>query len=142
MDNALHGIGRPWVTGRDLRPHSTAGAAAQIGWNLYKSRWQVELFFKWIKRHLRIKRFYGTSESAVKTQIWIAVSVYVLVAIVRRRLGLDESLYTLLQVLSVTVFEKILIQIALSRKPEQIDSITADNQLKLFAFFTRPTNAL
>jgi hypothetical protein len=73
---------------------------------LYKSRWQVELFFKWIKQHLRIKRFYGTSENAVKTQIWIAVSVYVLVAIIRKRLKLDASLYTLLQVFSVTVFEK------------------------------------
>jgi len=74
------------------------------------SRWQVELFFKWIKQHLRIKRFYGTSENAVKTQIWIAVSVYVLVAIVRKRLGLEASLYTLLQVLSVTIFEKMPLQ--------------------------------
>jgi IS4 transposase len=74
---------------------------------LYRSRWQVELFFKWIKQHLRIKRFYGTSENAVKTQIWIAVSVYVLVAIVKKRLTLDASLHTLLQILSVTVFEKI-----------------------------------
>jgi hypothetical protein len=79
---------------------------------LYKSRWRVELFFKWIKQHLRIKRFYGTSENAVKTQIWIAVSVYVLVAIVRKRLGLEASLYTLLQVLSVTIFEKMPIQSA------------------------------
>src|SRR5271157_273643 len=71
---------------------------------LYKSRWQVELFFKWIKQHLRIKRFFGTSENAVKTQIWIAVSVYVLVAIVKKRLALDASLYTLLQILSVTLF--------------------------------------
>src|ERR1700677_932026 len=74
--------------------------------DLYKSRWQVELFFKWIKQHLRIKKFYGTSENAVKTQIWIAVSVYVLVAIVRKRLNLDVSLYTLMQVCAVTVFEK------------------------------------
>jgi transposase len=74
--------------------------------DLYKSRWQVELFFKWIKQHLRIKAFYGTSENAVKTQIWIAVSVYVLVAIIRKRLKLDASLYTLMQVFSVTVFEK------------------------------------
>ncbi len=70
------------------------------------SRWQVELFFKWIKQHLRIKQFYGTSENAVKTQIWIAVSVYVLAAIVRKRLRLDVSLYTLMEVFSVTVFEK------------------------------------
>jgi hypothetical protein len=73
---------------------------------LYKARWQVELFFKWVKQHLRIKRFYGTSENAVKSQIWIAVSVYVLVAIVKKRLNLDASLYTLLQILSVTLFEK------------------------------------
>lgn len=99
---------------------------------LYKNRWQVELFFKWIKQHLRIKRFYGTSENAVKTQIWIAVSVYVLVAIVRKRLGLEASLYTLLQVLSVTVFEKMPIQTAFSGQAEQIDPLTDSNQLKLF----------
>jgi hypothetical protein len=75
-----------------------------------QSRWQVELFFKWIKQHLRIKAFYGTSENAVKTQIWIAVSVYVLVAIIRKRLKLDASLYTLMQVFSVTVFEKASIE--------------------------------
>src|SRR5580658_7372009 len=73
---------------------------------LYKNRWKVELFFKWIKQHLRIKKFYGTSENAVKTQIWIAVSVYVLVAIVKKRLGLEASLYTLLQIFSLTLFEK------------------------------------
>jgi len=101
---------------------------------LYKSRWQVELFFKWIKQHLRIKRFYATSENAVKTQIWIAISVYVLVAIVRKRLGLEVSLYTLLQVLSVTVFEKMPIQTALSGEAEQIDKSTEHNQLKLFGF--------
>ncbi len=74
---------------------------------LYKARWQVELFFKWIKQHLRIKQFYGTSENAVKTQIWIAVSVYVLVAIVKKKLNLNASLYTLLQIFSVTLFEKM-----------------------------------
>lgn len=74
--------------------------------DLYRSRWQVELFFKWIKQHLRIKAFYGTSENAVKTQIWIAISVYLLVAIVKKRLNLDASLYTILQIISVTVFEK------------------------------------
>jgi hypothetical protein len=73
---------------------------------LYKARWQVELFFKWIKQHLRIKAFYGTSENAVKTQIWIAVSVYVLVAILKKEYRLDQSLYTILQILSVTLFEK------------------------------------
>src|SRR5215471_18073004 len=85
---------------------------------LYKCRWHVELFFKWIKQHLRIKQFYGTSENAVKTQIWIAVSVYVLVAIVRKRLRLEVSLYTLLQVLSVTVFEKMPIQSAILTRPD------------------------
>lgn len=74
---------------------------------LYKCRWQVELFFKWIKQHLRIKAFYGTSENAVKTQIWIAVSVYVLVAIIRKRLHLEQNLYTILQILSITLFEKV-----------------------------------
>ena len=77
---------------------------------LYKARWQVELFFKWIKQHLRIKKFYGNSENAVKSQIWIAVSVYVLVAIVKKRLNLGASLYTLLQILSVTLFEKMPLQ--------------------------------
>jgi len=99
---------------------------------LYKSRWQVELFFKWIKQHLRIKRFYGTSENAVKTQIWIAVSVYVLVAIVRKRLALDASLYTLLQVLSLTLFEKMPILQALSREPAPTTDLAMDNQLSLF----------
>ena len=74
---------------------------------LYKSRWQVELFFKWIKQHLRIKTFYGTSENAVKTQIWIAISVYVLIAIIKKRLKIDLSLYTILQVFSITLFEKM-----------------------------------
>jgi len=101
---------------------------------LYKSRWQVELFFKWIKQHLRIKRFYGTSENAVKTQIWIAVSVYVLVAIIKKRLSLGASLYTLLQVLSVTIFEKMPIVDALPGNAEQIDDLTEANQLELFGF--------
>lgn len=99
---------------------------------LYKSRWQVELFFKWIKQHLRIKRFYGNSENAVKTQIWIAVSVYVLVAIVKKRLGLDASLYTLLQILSLTLFEKMPILQALSREAPADEDHPMDNQLKLF----------
>jgi IS4 transposase len=73
---------------------------------LYRCRWQVELFFKWIKQHLRIKAFFGTSENAVKTQVWIAISAYVLVAIVKKRLVVDASLYTILQVLSLTLFEK------------------------------------
>jgi transposase len=102
--------------------------------DLYKSRWQVELFFKWIKQHLRIKRFYGTSENAVKTQIWIAVSVYVLIAIVRKRLNLEASLYTLLQVISVTIFEKIEITTAFSGVDNRCDTSPLDNQLKLFNF--------
>jgi len=101
---------------------------------LYKDRWQVELFFKWIKQHLRIKRFYGTSENAVKSQIWIAVSVYVLVAIVRKRLDLETSLYTLLQILSVALFEKIPMPQAFSiREYESADSLDT-NQLTLFGF--------
>jgi hypothetical protein len=101
---------------------------------LYKSRWQVELFFKWIKQHLRIKQFYGTSENAVKTQIWIAVSIYVLVAIVRIRLRLEVSLYTLLQVLSVTVFEKMPIQSAVLAIADNSEEQADDNQLNLFTF--------
>ena len=89
---------------------------------LYRARWRVELFFKWIKQHLRIKAFYGTSENAVKTQIWIAISVYVLVAIVKKQLGLEPSLYTILQILSVTLFEKTPILQALSQiEPPQTD---------------------
>ena len=102
--------------------------------NLYKSRWQVELFFKWIKQHLRIKRFYGTSENAVKTQIWIAVSVYVLIAIVKRRLGLEASLYTLLQIISLTVFEKMPLQAALASEQHISNEEPESNQLNLFRF--------
>jgi len=101
---------------------------------LYKSRWQVELFFKWIKQHLRIKKFYGTSENAVKSQIWIAVSVYVLVAIVKRRLNLDASLYTLLQILSVTLFEKMPLQQAFLGSDYKSEQGNDRNQLNLFAF--------
>jgi hypothetical protein len=101
---------------------------------IYKSRWQVELFFKWIKQHLRIKAFYGTSENAVKTQIWIAVSVYVLVAIVRKRLGLEASLYQILQILSVTLFEKTPILQALQASDSENDLLDAGNQLILFDF--------
>jgi hypothetical protein len=101
---------------------------------IYKSRWQVELFFKWIKQHLRIKAFYGTSENAVKTQIWIAVSVYVLVAIVRKRLGLEVSLYQILQILSVTLFEKTPILQALQASDFENDLVDAGKQLILFDF--------
>ena len=101
---------------------------------LYKARWQVELFFKWIKQHLRIKKFYGTSENAVKTQIWIAVSVYVLIAIIKKRLKLEPTLYGLLQVLSLTLFEKTTLQEALQgAKPPKNDRPSA-NQLNLFEF--------
>ena len=100
---------------------------------LYKNRWQVELFFKWIKQHLRIKQFFGTSENAVKTQIWIAVSVYVLVAIVRKKLNLDVSLYTLLQVLSLTLFEKMPLQQAFQDDGYISDNIDIGNQLNLFS---------
>src|SRR5438105_3782701 len=99
---------------------------------IYKSRWQVELFFRWIKMHLRIKAFYGTSENAVKTQIWIAVSVYVLVAIVCKRLGLELSLYQILQILSVTLFEKTPILQALQTPDSQDDLPVSVNQLILF----------
>jgi len=99
---------------------------------LYKCRWQVELFFKWIKQHLRIKAFFGTNENAVKTQIWIAISVYVLVAIVKKRLGIQASLYTILQILSLTLFEKIpldqLFNDAVLQNQDQPDS----NQMNLF----------
>ena len=99
---------------------------------LYKSRWQVELFFKWIKQHLRIKQFFGTSENAVKTQIWISVSVYVLVAIVRKKLNIDASLYTLLQVLSLTLFEKMPLQQAFPGDDYTSDNGSISNQLNLF----------
>ena len=101
---------------------------------IYKCRWQVELFFKWIKQHLRIKAFYGTSENAVKTQIWIAVSVYVLVAIVRKRLGLEASLYQILQILSVTLFEKTPILRALQASEFENAPDDSGNQLILFDF--------
>ena len=101
---------------------------------IYKSRWQVELFFKWIKQHLRIKQFYGTSENAVKTQIWIAVSVYVLVAILRKKLGLEASLYQILQILSVTLFEKTPILQSLQTPSSHVNLLDDSNQLILFDF--------
>jgi hypothetical protein len=101
---------------------------------IYKQRWQVELFFKWIKQHLRIKAFYGVSENAVKTQIWIAVSVYVLVAIVRKRFGLESSLYQILQILSLTLFEKTPILCALQASDEEAKLVENANQLILFEF--------
>lgn len=99
---------------------------------LYRSRWQIELFFKWIKQHLRIKAFYGTSENAVKTQIWIAVSIYVLVAIIKKRLNLDQSLYTILQVLSITLFEKMPLYQILDKSDYKNKITSPYIQLKLF----------
>lgn len=99
---------------------------------LYRCRWQIELFFKWIKQHLRIKAFYGTSVNAVKTQIWTAISIYVLVAIIKKRLNLDQSLYTILQILSVTLFEKTPILQALAPSRIPISEVPACNQLTLF----------
>ncbi len=99
---------------------------------LYKSRWKIELFFKWIKQHLRIKAFFGTSENAVKTQVWIAISIYVLVAIIKKRLKLEPSLYTILQILSVTMFEKTSIYQVLTEINLANDNAQNDKQLKLF----------
>ena len=99
---------------------------------LYRCRWQVELFFKWIKQHLRIKRFYGTTENAVKTQIWIAITVYVLVAIVKKRLNTDASLYTILQILSLTLFEKTSLDQILKNMEMPMTTQQNDNQLNLF----------
>ena len=99
---------------------------------LYRSRWQVELFFKWIKQNLRIKSFFGTSKNAVKAQIWIAISVYVLVAIMKKRLKIEASLYTILQVLSVTMFERISLLQTLTETSYKDDQDQLDNQLILF----------
>lgn len=100
--------------------------------DLYQQRWQVELFFKWIKQHLRIKAFYGTSVNAVRTQIWIAISVYVMVAIVRKRLGIERDLYTLLQILSITLLEKVPLQQALTSPAYTSEERQIRNQLSLF----------
>ena len=109
--------------------------SALIVAELYRCRWQVELFFKWIKQHLRIKAFFGTSENAVKSQIWIAVSAYVLVAIVKKRLKLnDVSLYTILQILSVTLFEKTLLLQLVTPQDYNISNDYYGTQLKLFDY--------
>jgi transposase len=99
---------------------------------LYRARWQVELFFRWIKQHLRIQAFYGTSQNAVKTQVWVAITVYVLVAILKKQLGLDRSLHEILQILSITIFEKTPISEAFSRYDEQILESDPCIQLDLF----------
>ena len=103
---------------------------------LYKQRWQVELFFKWIKQHLRIKSFFGTSETAVKTQIWIAISVYLIVAIIKKRLNLQESLYTILQVLSVSLFERTTMFQLLTFHDYTSDTVENLNQLNLFTDYS------
>jgi hypothetical protein len=103
---------------------------------LYRYRWQVELFFKWIKQHLRIKNFFGTSDNCVKTQVWIAVSVYVLVAIAKKRLGLKHDLYTLLQILSLTLFEKTPILSLFQQLDDNLEMVHDVNQLKLFGYLT------
>ena len=99
---------------------------------LFKCRWQIELFFKWIKQHLRIKAFYGTSENAVKTQICIAIAIYVLIAILKKRLKIQQSLYTILQILSVTLFEKEPVLQALTNHESEFDKEQTSNQLNLF----------
>ena len=101
---------------------------------LYKCRWQVELFFKWIKQHLRIKAFFGTSENAVRSQVWIAISVYVLVAIAKKELGLERSMYEILQILSITLFEKTPILQAFSTSYDHGETTVERNQLSLFDF--------
>jgi hypothetical protein len=101
---------------------------------LYHGRWQIELFFKWIKQHLRIKAFYGTSPNAVRTQIWIAIAVYLLVAILKNRLHLDASLYTILQILSLTLFEKTPILQALSQLPPPAQLADTKNHQRLLEF--------
>jgi len=101
---------------------------------IYRRRWQIELFFKWIKQHLRIKRFFGTSPNSVKTQVWIAVAVYLLVAILKKQLRLDQSLHTILQILSTTLFEKTPVQLVFQRYDEQIQIAHSSNQLELFDF--------
>ena len=100
--------------------------------DLYRNRWQVELFFKWIKQHLRIKSFFGTSENAVKTQVWIAISVYVLVAIIKKRLKLEASLYNILQILSATIFERMPLNQLLADHDSKIEVFEDSNQLILF----------
>jgi len=101
---------------------------------LYRARWQVELFFRWIKQHLHIKAFYGTSVNAVKTQVWVALAVYVLVAILKKQLGLHQSLYQILQILSVTTFEKTALSQGLFNVADEIESLTVTKQLDLFEF--------
>jgi hypothetical protein len=120
-------------TGRRLTflTNNTSFPALTVA-ELYRCRWQVELFFKWIKQHLRIKSFYGTSENAVKTQIWIAISAYVLIAILRKKLGIDRNLYTILQILSLSLFEKVPLSQVLTEAVHTPDGDHPANQLPLF----------
>ena len=136
-----HGLSRQTASGEilRLRDQKNLGLSDEqlhfTGFDhctLYRCRWQVELFFKWIKQNLRIKTFYGTSENAVKTQIWIAVSVYVLVAIMKKQLNIRASLYTILQVLSVSVFERTLLFQLLAQLDYKSQKTEIDNQLDLF----------
>ena len=99
---------------------------------MYRQRWQVELFFKWIKQHLRIKRFFGTSPNAVKIQIWTAMATYALIAIAKKRFGLEHSLYTILQILSTALFEKTPVPIVFQRYNDEISNSVSSNQLTLF----------
>jgi IS4 transposase len=123
------------TTGKTLifLTNNTALPAPVIA-QLYKNRWQVELFFKWIKQHLRIKHFLGNSENAVKTQVWCAIATYVLIAIVKKELQLKSSLYTCLQILSVSVFEKTLISSALQTDDYKTEPLPVANQLILLGF--------
>jgi len=121
------------VTGKTqvFLTNNTALAALTIA-ELYKSRWQVELFVKWIKQHLRIKRFLATSENAVRSQVWCAIATYVLIAIVKKELKLEASGYTCLQILSVSIFEKTEISCALQPNLYRSGQVTLSNQLNLF----------
>ena len=134
---ATHSGSRP--QGGCVRPeyacltNNTTISALTIA-DLYRCRWQVEIFFKWIKQHLRIKSFYGTSENAVKTQIWIAISAYVLVAILRKRLEINRDLYTILQILSISLFEKVPIYQSLTGTDHTFHGDYNANQLRIFDF--------
>lgn len=113
-----------------LTNHATLSAKTVA--DLYQSPWRIELFFKWIKQHLRIKFFYGTSENAVKTQIWIAITVYVLVAIIKKRMKIEHSLYTILQILSISIFEKMPILQAFTETNYKIKMTSGHIQMNLF----------
>ena len=133
LDNTVYALDPESSKTRVFLTNNTALPALTIA-ALYKSRWQVELFFKWIKQHLRIKKFLGTSENAVKTQVWCAVATYVLIAIVKKELHLDVSLYTCLQILSVSVLEKTQLSCALQLDDTGTEPPPDDNQLILFNF--------